>query len=297
MEFAFALGAALLFAVASVLQQRAASEAPGKETLHPGLMWHLVRRPMWLVGYVADWIAFGLQALALGAGSLLVVQPLLVTGLLFSLPFSARWSGRRLGRHDWIAAIALCAGLGSFLLLGNPTGGRNRAPFVDWAIAGGLVAGIGAVAVVLARRRRGAPRATLLALATGVAYGLTAGLTKTSVSLLGDGLVAFFTHWEPYALVVFASGGMWLNQAAFQAGELKASLPALDVGEQIVAATIGVTVLREHLQAHGALDWFLILLALAAMVYGVVVLSVRAAETSEPLPPDVPVKPPVLPLL
>ena len=91
--------------------------------------------------------------------------------------------------------------------------------------------------------------------------------------------------------VVFASGGMWLNQAAFQAGELKASLPALDVGEQVVAAVIGVTVLREKLQAHGALDWLLILVALGAMVYGVVVLAVRAAETSEPLPPDVPVKP------
>src|SRR2546421_10848278 len=126
MAIAFALGAALLFAVASVLQQRAASEAPGKETLRPGLMWYLVRRPMWLLGYVADWGGFGLQALALGNGSLLVVQPLLVTGLLFSLPFAARWSGRRLGRDDWIAAIALCAGLAAFLSVGDPTGGRAR---------------------------------------------------------------------------------------------------------------------------------------------------------------------------
>src|ERR1700682_2939163 len=126
MEFAFALGAGLLFAVASVLQQRAASEAPGKETLHLSLMWHLVRRPMWLAGYVADWAAFGLQALGLGARALLVVQPLLVTGLLFSLPIAAKWSGRRLERQDWIAAIALCAGLAGFLLLGNPTGGGER---------------------------------------------------------------------------------------------------------------------------------------------------------------------------
>ncbi len=288
MEIAFALGAAMLFAVASVLQQRAASEAPGAEKLHPGLMWHLVRRPMWLLGYAADWAAYGLQAIALGLGSLLVVQPLLVTGLLFSLPFAARWSGRRLGPHDWIAAIALCAGLAAFLLIGNPTGGRDRAPFVDWAVAGGFVAGIGVAAVATALRYRGAVRATLLALATGVAYGLTAGLTKTSVSLLGDGIGTFLTHWEPYALVVFASVGMWLNQEAFQSGELRASLPALDVGEQIVAAVIGVTVLKEQIQAHGILDWFLIAVALAAMAYGVIVLAIRAADTAEsphaPLP-------------
>jgi drug/metabolite transporter (DMT)-like permease len=294
MEFAFALGAGLLFAVASVLQQRAASEAPGKETLHLSLMWHLVRRPMWLAGYVADWAAFGLQALALGAGSLLVVQPLLVTGLLFSLPIAAKWSGRRLERQDWIAAIALCAGLAGFLLLGNPTGGRNRAPFIDWALAGGVVAGIGVALVFAALRQQGARRSTLLALATGIAYGLTAGLTKTSVDLLGHGLVTFFTNWEPYALVVFAMGGMWLNQAAFQAGELRASLPALDVGEQIVAAAIGVTILKERIQAHGTLDWVLIVVALAAMGYGVVVLAMRAAdtaETAEPLPAGPPVKP------
>jgi drug/metabolite transporter (DMT)-like permease len=256
-------------------------------------MWHLVRRPMWLAGYVADGAAFGLQALALGAGSLLVVQPLLVTGLLFSLPIAAKWSGRRLERQDWIAAIALCAGLAGFLLLGNPTGGRNRAPFIDWALAGGVVAGIGVALVFAALRQQGARRSTLLALATGIAYGLTAGLTKTSVDLLGHGLVTFFTNWEPYALVVFAMGGMWLNQAAFQAGELRASLPALDVGEQIVAAVIGVTILKERIQAHGALDWLLIVVALAAMGYGVVVLAMRAADTAEtvePLPGP-PVKP------
>lgn len=285
MEVAFALGAALLFAVASVLQQRAASEAPGRERLHLSLMWHLVRRPMWLLGYLADWAAFGLQAVALGAGSLLVVQPLLVTGLLFSLPIAARWSGRRLGRLDWIAAVALCAGLAGFLTLGNPTGGRNDAPFLDWAFAGGIIAGAGAILVAAALRYQGAPRATLLALATGISYGLTAGLTKTSVNLLGQGLAVFLTHWEPYALVVFSSVGMWLNQSAFQAGELTASLPAMDVGEQVVAATIGVVVLKERIQAHGPLDWILIVVALAAMAYGVVVLSVRAAETAEPIPP------------
>lgn len=288
MEFVFALAAALLFAVASVLQQRAASEAPGSGTVRVGLLVHLAKRPMWLAGYAADWAAFGLQAAALGAGSLLIVQPLLVTGLLFALPFAAAWSGRRLGPQDWIAAFALCAGLGTFLLLGSPTGGVDRAPLHDWMLPGGVVLGVAAVALLGGLRVRGAGRAALLALATGVAYGLTSALTKSSVSLLGDGVVAVFSHWEPYVLIVMAATGMVVNQAAFQAGDLAASLPTLTIAEPIVAAVIGVSVLDERVQAHGVLDWFLIIFALAVMAYGVVVLAVRSAATATPAPHSVP---------
>ncbi len=296
MEYVFALAAALLFATASVLQQRAASQAPGDRSLRVGLLWHLFRRPMWLLGYGADWAAFGLQAAALGTGSLLVVQPLLVTGLLFALPFAAAWSGYRLGAHDWIAASTLCAGLAVFLLLGSPTGGVERAPLADWIVWGGIVVGIGAVCTVLSLRTHGAMRAALLALATGVCYGLTSALTKSSVDLLTEGIVPLFTHWEVYGLAAFASAGMLVNQVAFQAGELAASLPTLTIAEPIVAAVIGVTILKEELGAHGILDWVLIVCSVAAMVYGVVVLAVRSAQVSKtesPVPVDVPAAKPL----
>ena len=72
--------------------------------MRPSLLLRLVRRPMWLAGTAADWSGFGLQALALGMGSILVVQPLLCTGLLFALPIGAAWRGPasralRLGRR------------------------------------------------------------------------------------------------------------------------------------------------------------------------------------------------------
>ena len=63
--------------------------------MRPGLLWRLIQRPMWLLGTLADWSGFGLQAIALGLGSLIVVQPLLCTGLLFALPLGAAWQGRR----------------------------------------------------------------------------------------------------------------------------------------------------------------------------------------------------------
>jgi drug/metabolite transporter (DMT)-like permease len=75
MVVVFALLSAFLYAVASVVQQRAASEAPVEKALKLGLLVHLVRRPLWLAGFLADISAFVFQWLALDRGSLAVVQP------------------------------------------------------------------------------------------------------------------------------------------------------------------------------------------------------------------------------
>ena len=55
-----------------------------------------------------------------GAEPLLVVQPLLVTALLFALPLGAVLARRRLCVRDWAAAFAVAAGLAVFLVVANP---------------------------------------------------------------------------------------------------------------------------------------------------------------------------------
>ena len=74
MVIVLALLAAVAYAVSSVLEQRAASEVPEEHALRPGLLLRLVRRPMWLIGTLVDWMGFGFQALALGLGSLILVD-------------------------------------------------------------------------------------------------------------------------------------------------------------------------------------------------------------------------------
>ncbi len=251
-----------------------------------GLMLHLLRRPMWLAGYAADWGGFGLQAIALGVGSLLVVQPVLVTGLLFALPIGAAWAGRRLSRSDWVAAIVLTAGLAAFLLEGSPTGGADRADIGPWLVCGAVAGPLLGASVVAALRTSGTARAVLLAFATGLCYGMTAALTKTTVSLLSDGLGPAATSWEPYVLAALASLGMIINQSAFQAGALSASLPTLSIVEPIAAVVIGVTLLDERIQASTPLEWVVIAASVAAMTYSVIVLarSAAAAEVTPPVP-------------
>ena len=51
-------------------------------------------------------VGFALQAAALGLGSVLLVQALLVTSLLFALPIHAYPRHRRLTRWEWMWAAA-----------------------------------------------------------------------------------------------------------------------------------------------------------------------------------------------
>ncbi|GAA4919462.1 hypothetical protein EV188_103243 [Actinomycetospora succinea] len=283
---ALAVLAALLFAIASVAQRGAAADVPDDEARGGRLILRLVRSPRWWAGTVGDTGGFVVQAAALGVGSLLLVQPLLVTTVLFALPLEARLTGRRIGRSEVRWALVLVAALALFVVIGEPTAGRDRAPLHHWLPALVVLLVVLAGCVLLAGRKRGPRRAALLAVATGLAYGLVAALTKSVVDALGDGPVELLTSWETWALVVAVLGGTLLQQAAFGAGPLAASLPAVTVGEPIVAAVLGVVVLFEQVRADGP-EWFLIGLLVVLMVVATAALSrSSAASAATPDPAD-----------
>jgi hypothetical protein len=109
-----------------------------------------------------------------------------------------------------------------------------------------------------------------------VLYGLAGALTKGVVSVLDDGVLALLGTWETYALALTLAVGTLLQQAAFRAGALGASLPAVTVGEPVVAVVVGVAVLHEHLRAGGA-EWLLVAALVAVMVAATVALARSAA--------------------
>jgi drug/metabolite transporter (DMT)-like permease len=238
--------AALLYAAASVFQHRAAVAAPADRAMRPGLLTHLVAQPWWLAGITADGLAFVLQFVALGHGPLVIVQPLLVSGLLFALPLGAAMSGSRIHPAELWAAAAVVAGLGILLLSADPGRGHATVHTPAWlALLVATLVPVGILAAMAAARPL--VRAPLLAAAAGVTYGLTAALTKASAHLLGIGLGHAVTAWQPYALVAAGAIGMVLSQSAFQAGPLRASLPMLTVVDPVVSIAIGVCVFHEHM--------------------------------------------------
>lgn len=278
MAVLIALLAAVAYAFSSVLEQRAAREVPQELAMRPGLLWRLIQRPMWLAGAVADWGGFALQAAALGMGSIIVIQPLLCTGLLFALPIGAAWQGRRLGCGDWIGAAALTIGLAAFLVVGDPTEGKEFATTHAWVLAAAVLGPVIVICTMAAMRTRNTARAVLLALATALIYSLTAVLTKSAVAELGEGLDALLTSWEPYALIAAGAAALLLNQSAFQAGELQASLPMLTAAEPIVGSILGFLMLDELLTASGPLEWTAVVIAALLTIGAVVSLSISAAR-------------------
>lgn len=272
---ALAVLAAALFAVAAAAQQRSAATVPDDRGAR--LVLTLVRRPLWWVGTLADVGGYVAQAAALGLGSLLLVQPLLVTSLLFALPLGAWWAGRPLHRAEVVWSALLVAALAVFVVSGEPTAGVDRAGLREWLPAAFVLGPVLGGCLLGARARRGTTRAVLLAGATGVLYGLGAALTKGVVGLLDHGVLALLASWETYGLVVALIAGTFLQQSAFQSGDLGASLPAVTVGEPVVAAGVGVGVLHERLRVDGA-EWLLIGGLAVVMVTATVALARSAVR-------------------
>ncbi|KAA8889384.1 hypothetical protein F3087_10665 [Nocardia colli] len=244
---ACALLAALFFAVAAVAQQRAAAAVPEGDSLVHALL----RNPRWWAGIVGDAGGYAMQVAALALGAVLLVQPILVSALVFALPLAARLNGRRIAARTWATALALVAALVCFLVVGNPSEGNTNAPLDDWLLPLIiLVALIAAATIIGGSSADPGRRALLLGAASGSLYGLAAALTSYVTSLFEHGIGHVLGSWQTWALVAAGITGVYLQQRAFQAGPLSASLPAVTIAEPLAAAFIGITVLDERFRTN-----------------------------------------------
>jgi hypothetical protein len=280
-----ALVAAACFAVSSALQHRSATEIPELGSLHrrdlARFAGSTVRHASWLVGTVADLIGLGLHALALDQGPLTLVQPLLVTGLVFALPLRHWIDHRRPAVRELLWAGALSIGLATFLVVATPVSGTTT------AAADRFPAVVAVVAVTLAvvgftwlgRRAAGTGAARSLGLATGFTFAASAALIKTTTDTLSHHPLAIFTSWPFYALLVVGGVGLLLNQMAFQAGPLRVSLPAMTASDPLISLVIGIAVYDEQLRT-GVLSIGAEVVSLAVVVVATVALSRAQAAPS-----------------
>lgn len=244
-----ALAAGLLNAVSAVMQRRAAIDAPSGSLLSHRLIVFLFRQPKWLVGVFLAAAAFGLQALALAEGQLSLVQPLLMSEILFLLLILLVRYNEPIGPREWLGGVAISAGLGVLLGLANPHGGTITNDGFSWIITISACVGITAAAVALTVRFKNRSfRAAVMGVAAGVLFALTAALTKLSILQLQHGAGAFFTSWPPYALLVTGIASMILVQNVFRAGPLAASQPAMMIADPAGSVVIGVLLFNDQLR-------------------------------------------------
>ena len=270
----FALASALTIAWGTVVRHRIAEEAPADGSLRGSPFWNAVSRPLWWAGTGTALLGYGLQVVALGFGTLLVVQPVLVLSLMFTLPLSAKYDGRRISTAEMLWAGLLTVAVAVLVLLGRPLPGEPQPPLERWlpALAVGVVVLLSLERFAQRQIRR--EKALLLGIVTGALFGYVAVLSKAFVDIfLHGGVWAILTNWESYALVLGATLGTIVQQYSFNAGALKNSLPAMTIAEPIVAFSLGYLVLGEKFQVSTASGWGFMALALMAMFASTVVLS------------------------
>ena len=269
-----AVAASLCTATASVCQ-RLGAKSIEPASFDARLVFRLAHRPIWLLGVASMILGFIFQLTALHFGALALVQPILALELLFVFGYLAVAGRRRVKvrRRDWLGAAAMSAGIGIFLWLASPSGGRLHAPGPLWLMAGLVTFGVVLAALAVAfglGDRPGASRSrrtAVLGAATGISWGFVAAIIKELSSHLGDGVGAVFSTWSPYVLVAVGAATMLLASHALAAGPLAASQPGFTILDPLSASLLGVFLFGEHIRT-GVVDLAGEALALAIIVAG-----------------------------
>ncbi len=276
------LGSAAFFSVATALKHRSAGKLARVHHFRPaelvGFAAATLRHPFWLGGILADVGGLGLQVLALHIGALTVVQPVLVSAVLFALILGHWVAGTQISRPEVVLGAVLVLSVAGFLIVSGAATAQadqtGRLPAI-LAAAASLVVVIGCLAAsrrATARKLGSRRAAALLGVAVGTIYAGTAALIKASTDLAQDGPAALLTSWQLYALLVAGAVGVFLAQMAFQAGPLAASLPATATIDPLVSVILGVVVFDERLRP-GVVPLLLSVLFLVLMSAAVALLS------------------------
>jgi hypothetical protein len=249
-----ALLAAFLFALAATLQQKGALGMGEVSLRSPGSFVRLVRQTWWLLGTVALLGGYVCQAVALDHGKLAVIQPLLVTTIVFALPLGYLLTHQVVTHSAIVAAALVVVGLAVFTVVGDAAAGNDTAPGWQWAVAIAVLAA--ASAALLVAGGRGSP-------------AQKAGLLGAGAILSNDGVAATLSSWEFWAFAAAGILAFLVQQVSLATGRLAPSVAMTSVVNPLVCIAVGTLLLDERLAPptwHKVVAYAALGLALVAAV-------------------------------
>jgi len=283
-----ALLAGVCFALAATLWQKAALDLTGVSFRRPTSVLMLVTRWVWLLGLAAQVAGVVLQAAALDRGRVSIIQPLLVTTVIWALPLGYFLTHQAIGSREVAGAAIIVVGLALFASFGDPAAGVTDAPASDW-IAAILVIGAACAALLLFLNRGGLSlKAALLGTVAGLLYGLSATLMKPVVEgLHTDGLGGVVAGWEFWIWAVAGIVGFVFQQLSLSTARLVPSVASVSVANPVVSVMLGALVLQERLDKNPPWHAVVAVGALCLALLGSVVISSardqpREAEDTAP---------------
>lgn len=244
------------YAAAAVVQERLAAAG------HRGLS-------RWIVAMLLTGVGAGLHVVALGFGTVGVVQALGTLTLLFALPIAAVRTRTPIAPAAWRDAVLTVAGLVTIITLtAMPAGPAVLTSGASRYLAPGTVAVVAALAGTALRASSPLARSLLLAGASGAAFAIASVFSKAvlvSFSVPAAGIVA-----------ALALGGYLLGQLSYRGAGLAAPLAMVSVANPVVAAVVGILIFGEGFR-FGTLGSILAAGAGAVAATGVIGLSRRTA--------------------
>jgi drug/metabolite transporter (DMT)-like permease len=275
-----ALAAAFLFALAAALQQKGTLNLPTISLAQPSSLLRLAGQATWLVGTLALLAGYVFQAAALDRGRLAIIQPLLVTTVVFALPLGYFLTRQHVGRREIVGAAVIVLGLGLFAYFGDPAGGNENAPGREWLVAIVAIAAVSGVLLAYAGLGGLSMKAAVYGTVAGMLFGLSAALTKPTLEYLHESVGTMLSHWEPYTLAVAGVLGFVLQQVSLGTGRLAPSVATVSVANPLVGILIGVLLLDERFSRP---TWHIVfaLVGLGLALIGAVVISLAREAGKE----------------
>lgn len=274
-----AIVAAMCFALAATLWQRASLEL-GLE--RGASLLRLAGSGVWLLGLAAQVLGVLLQAAALDRGRVAIIQPLLVTSVIWALPLGYFLTAQVVTRRHVVGASIVVAGLAVFASVGDPAAGLDDAPTSDWVAALLVVAVICAGLMLFAGRGGPGGRAAVLGATAGILYGVSATLMKPVVeNLHAAGAAAVLESWELWVMAAAGIIGFYLQQLSLTTGRLVTSVATVSVANPVVSVVLGALVLQERLDQTPPWHAVVAIGALAVALLGAIVIVSASEQAAE----------------
>lgn len=280
----------LLFASGNALQKRGIPESLTPMSFvdffeRPSATFSaLMRSPLWAAGLLATVVAMGVETQALGQGDVSVVKPLSRVQSVFVVLIAIGFLRERLLPREWAGITTLL--IGTALLVQEPADHTLFAPpsSVTWLAVASLTCGVFFLVKLADRRLLGETGEVVLALASGILFGLGDVLMKIATEVVKTAAGRFnLASWEGFSSLLWAHEfylsigsticAFLLQQVAFSRGRVSVIAPTIAVGGTLVTLSMGAYLLREPLS-------LMRLVAIGVMVLGTVLLSVKSASDS-----------------
>ncbi len=275
LQWAVALSvmSAVSYALAAVVQERLAADG------HRSV-------PRWVLSLSLTGVGAGLHVVALGYGTVGVVQALGALTLLFAMPIAAVRTRVRVTAVAWRDASMTVAGLAGVLALASSSDVPATLSTAEGhALSTLTVVGVAVLAYTAQLTSSPRVRSLLLAGAAGVAFGIGSVLTKSELAAISAGGIGAASVPALVTIAGLATAGLLLSQFSYRGAGLAAPLAMVSVANPVVAASVGILLLGDGVR-FGATGALLALVAAVVAARGVVGLAARTASDARPGTPE-----------